>query len=403
MSRIVIYIGSLDRGGTESHLMRTLPLVRAAGLPVELFVLSGRGVFIEPMRRSGVPVVLPLITRLLPNRRGGAWRLLLVAGLLPELLVRMIWRRPTIAHFFLPQSYCVVGPLAVLLGIRIRLMSRRSLNDYLDNKPSLVAQLEHWLHTRMTLVLGNAQGVIDELACEESVPADKLVLLRNGIGVSPLASNEERQATRRQMAISDASVALVIVANLIPYKGHLDLLSALAMLQADRDWTLLCIGADSVGFRENLEQAADSHGVRDRVRFLGEVDDVPRVLDASDVGILCSHEEGFSNALLEYMERELPVVATAVGGNSEAVVQGETGCLVPAHDPEALAQALDSLILDVNMRRRMGEAGRVHVVRHFDQAASTTAYIELYASLLLRNPIPNRLRAKASGAEQPNV
>ena len=398
MPRIVIYIGSLDRGGTESHLMRTLPFVRAAGLPVELFVLSGRGVFVEPMRHAGVPVVVPLIARLIPRRGGWIWRLLFVVGLLPELLVRMVWRRPTIAHFFLPQSYCVVGPIAVLLGVRTPLMSRRSLNDYLDGKSPLVARLERWLHTRMTLILGNSQSVIDELSLEENVPAQKLALLRNGVRINPVAGAEEREAIRREMGVSESSVVLVIVANLIPYKGHLDLLAALSELSTAHDWELLCVGADPVGHRETLERTAHRYRFGGRVRFLGEVGEVARVLDASDIAILCSHEEGFSNALLEYMERGLPVVATAVGGNTEAVVDGETGNLVPARDPEALAAALGALLSDEDLRRRVGAAGRARAEQAFDQAASIEAYVELYRALIDGTDIPARLRVEPETA-----
>ncbi|MBT4773573.1 MAG: glycosyltransferase [Rhodospirillaceae bacterium] len=391
MPRIVIYIGSLDRGGTESHLMRTLPQLRAAGLPVEVFVLSGHGVFIEPLREAGVPVSTPLITKLLPAGRGTLRRLVLLAGLVPELLVRMLWRRPAVAHFFLPTSYCIVGPLAVLMRVPVRLMSRRSLNDYLDTKPSFVTHVEHWLHRRMTAVLGNSHQIVEELADEEDVPFEKLVLLRNGIEIRPLSTEDRRQAARAKYDVSASCVVIAIVANLIPYKGHQDLLRALAMLPPDQDWALLILGGDPSGYRKVLVELVAELGLEERIRFLGETADVPQVLDGCDIGVLCSHEEGFSNALLEYMERALPVVATDVGGNAEAVLDGETGILVPAHAPADLARALQAVVENKDQRKRMGEAGRARVTHEFGLDASVGAYTTLYEALLRGDKVPTRM------------
>jgi len=388
MSRIVIFIGSLERGGTELHLLRTLPGLRADGLAVEVFVLSGRGVFVDAMREAGVPVVTPAIARFLPARRGGIARFLLLAGLAPELTWRLLWRRPSIVHFYLPESYCLAGPIAVLMGIRTKLMSRRSLNAYHASKPSILARLERWLHRRMTAVLGNSERVVAQLSADEDVPREKLVLLRNGVAVNALPADGRRAQIRTELLIEPSCVALVIVANLIPYKGHLDLLEALALLPAERDWNVLVLGVDAVGHRSMLERRAEALGIADRVRFLGETEDVGRVLDGCDIGVLCSHEEGFSNALLEYMERALPVVATAVGGNTEAVVDGETGLLVPPRQPRGLAEALEKLIADAELRRRLGAAGRDRAMRRFSQDASVEAYARLYRSLLQDGSVP---------------
>lgn len=388
MSRIVIFIGSLERGGTELHLLRTLPGLRAAGLAVEVFVLSGRGVLIDALRDAGVPVVTPAVARILPTKRGGVARFLLLAGLVPELTWRLLWRRPSIVHFFLPASYCLVGPIAVFTGIRTRLMSRRSLNAYLASNPPVFARLERWLHRRMTAILGNSERVVAQLSSDEDVPRDKLILLRNGVEVRELPAAERRAQIRAELLIEPPCVALAIVANLIPYKGHLDLLEALALLPVERDWNMLVLGAGAVGCRSTLEQRAEALGIAGRVRFLGGTEDVNRVLDGCDIGVLCSHEEGFSNALLEYLERALPVVATAVGGNTEAVVDGETGLLVPPRQPGELAEALDKLIADGGMRRRFGTAGRERAMRLFSQDASVEAYTRLYRSLLQDGSVP---------------
>jgi glycosyltransferase involved in cell wall biosynthesis len=298
------------------------------------------------------------------------------------LIWRLLWLRSSIVHFYLPESYCLAGPIAVLLGIRTKLMSRRSQNAYHALKPPIFARLERWLHQRMTVISGNSERIIMELFSDEGVPRDKLILLRNGVTVSELPTDGRRAQIRTELLIEPSSVALVIVANLIPYKGHIDLLEALALLTVDRDWNVLVLGADAIGYRIVLERCAEVLGIADRTRFLGETADVGRVLDGCDIGVLCSHEEGFSNALLEYMERALPVVATAVGGNIEAVVDRGTGLLVPPKQPRDLAEALEKLIIDKELCHRLGAAGRDRAISLFGQDASMQAYARLYRSLL---------------------
>jgi len=104
---------------------------------------------------------------------------------------------------------------------------------------------------------------------------------------------------------------------------------------------------------------------------------VPLFLRLADVGLLCSHEEGFSNAVLEGMAAGLPMVVTDVGGNAEAVIDGVTGYVVPAHNPELLADALLTVAL-ADDRALMGDRGRRRVVEKFSMNSCIDAYEALY-------------------------
>jgi glycosyltransferase involved in cell wall biosynthesis len=99
-------------------------------------------------------------------------------------------------------------------------------------------------------------------------------------------------------------------------------------------------------------------GLGSRVRFLGSRDDVPRLLRACDVAALASEKEGFSNVVLESLAAGLPVVATDVGGNAEAIEEGESGYLVPRGDMRAFAERLARLIADPALRGRMAQRAR---------------------------------------------
>ena len=97
---------------------------------------------------------------------------------------------------------------------------------------------------------------------------------------------------------------------------------------------------------------------------------------------MSSHEEGFSNAVLEGMSAGLPMVVTRVGGNPEAVIDAETGFVVEPHDPEGLAEALIRLIADPALRRHLGEAARNRVETHFGLERCVAEYERVYASLV---------------------
>lgn len=176
---------------------------------------------------------------------------------------------------------------------------------------------------------------------------------------------------------------MVIVANLIPYKGHADLLDALKLSEKNlpRDWRLLCAGRDD-GIEGSLRRKVREYGFEDNIRWLGSVADVPALLAAADIALLASHEEGFSNALIEYMAAGLPAIATDVGGNAEAVEHGETGLIVPAGNPQLLAEAISRLANNPDLRESMGRNGRARVQHRYALSTCVQNYVELYRRLL---------------------
>jgi glycosyltransferase involved in cell wall biosynthesis len=104
-------------------------------------------------------------------------------------------------------------------------------------------------------------------------------------------------------------------------------------------------------------------------------------LKGADIGILCSHEEGFANAILEGMAAGLPMIVTNVGGNSEAVIDGVTGLVVRPHDSEALGQAILELAANDATRSAMGKAGFERVEKHFNISRCVGNYVQLYEGL----------------------
>jgi len=152
-----------------------------------------------------------------------------------------------------------------------------------------------------------------------------------------------------------STVRLIVVARFQEQKDHATLFSALQTLE-DLPWSLDLIGDGPE--RERWEQWVNDRQWSQRVTFAGQVLDVPRRLEASDIFVLPSLWEGFPRSILEAMRASLPVAATDVGGVSESVIDGKTGFLVPPKNPWALAKALGALMADGALRRQMGAAGR---------------------------------------------
>ena len=382
-NRILYVIGSLDVGGAERHLVQVCPRLSDYGWVPRIYCVSHRGTQADEAEAHGVSVVSSREYSAGIKRWSAASFLSIPisgANLLRQLA---IWR-PNIVHFFLPVSYVLGGPASLVARTPIRVMSRRSMNNYQQNTLIMPA-VERWLHRRMTTVLGNSKRVVRQLVEEEGCPPDLVRLIYNGITVpEPVSDRADRRARlAASLDLPEGTTIGVLVANLIGYKGHRVLIEALGQIkdQMPARWAILCVGRDD-GIQAELEAAAREQGVFEHVRFLGSRGDVPSILAAADFSLNCSHQEGFSNAVLEGMAHGLPMVVTDVGGNAEAVVDGECGFVVPPEDPVELGQAMVRLAADPDLAMRLGAAGRQRAQSLFSMESCITAYDALYRELV---------------------
>ena len=379
-------IGSLDIGGTESHLAQILPeLSKETIIPI-VITITHKGALAEKLEAKGIEVIAPgPITRCL-QRIPLLSRLLGPIATIPY-LARSYKKNPAVLTcFYLPSSY-YLGMMAILLTGETgnTVMFRRSLNIYQKKRP-FVSRIERWLHKKQRVIVGNSQAVIDQLAEEEKVPKQNLLLIYNGIDISKYGDHSNRQMIRKKLGISNGAVVLSVVANLIPYKGHRDLIDALAMIKGEIQcpWVLLCIGT-GIEHRRDLLKLVNHYHLQNNIKWLGQRDDVPLILSASDIGISASHQEGFSNAILEGMASGLPMVVTNVGGNREAVVHEKSGLLVKPHHPEELGKAILLLINDMDLARRYGMAAKERVRSYFSIERCVNNYISFFKSTLKDN------------------
>jgi glycosyltransferase involved in cell wall biosynthesis len=368
-SSILYVVGSLEIGGTERHLTQIIPPLKSLGWQPIVCCLRYKGPLATLLEQSGIEVVAAPFQAL---RKLSSTLHLLVAAL--WLLLLLLLRRPTIVHFFLPLPYLVGAPMAIVARVPLCVMSRRNQNVYQAKYP-FARRVEAWLHGRMQALVGNSKAILRDLIAE-GAPPERLVLIYNGI---------ETATHGPPPALSDSALSLIIVANLMAYKGHSDLFQALAQIatQLPPAWTLLCVGRDTE-MGATLDALSRKLKLTEHIQFLGERSDIAQLLASADIGLLVSHEEGFSNAILEGMAAELPMIVTNVGGNAEAVVDGKTGLVVPSRDPVALSRAILRLASDRPARLTMGHAARSRVQAEFSLDRCVQDYNRLYQSLITK-------------------
>lgn len=200
------------------------------------------------------------------------------------------------------------------------------------------------------------------------VSPDKITAIHNGMPERPAVLH----------AIKDGPTRLMMVARIGPQKDHETLLRALATLK-DLSWTLDLVGG---GDDTELRELVIDLGLDERVLFRGERHDVAELLEKeADLYLLISKWEGFPRSILEAMRSSLPVIASNVGGVSEAVVEGQTGYMVPPMNVEKLSYTLRLVIPDKALQNTLGQAGRARFDQNFAFKAMMAKTLAVYSSV----------------------
>ncbi|RCK38873.1 hypothetical protein TH19_03480 [Thalassospira profundimaris] len=362
-------------------MLRVLPSLDREKFNITVFCFAKDGELSNQMKEQGIKVVSPplfiqdLQKPLLSKAMKFTWAAVKFIILLRKMKIDIV-------HFFLPTSYKLFTPLSFSRFNLKRVMSRRGLNRSSKKSTLSIYSYERYLHHLMDRISANSNAVAKELI-NEGAPSELVQIIYNGVKESPIAINQRRDI-RSELNIPEDHLLLVIVANLIPYKGHKDLLFACHKIQSKK-WHLLIVGGGNQNERSNLENMATYLKISTKVRFLGSRPDVSHILKGCDIGILASHEEGFSNAILEGMSAGLPMIVTDVGGNSEAITHGTTGVIVPPNSPESMAAALNYLIENPNKRIQLGQNAERRVKKYFSIDKCIEGYESLYLDVFRKH------------------
>lgn len=237
---------------------------------------------------------------------------------------------------------------------------------------AILAYLAALFSTRIVTVCDDMKSKICDVA---KVKVDSIVRVHNGAKL-------ERFLKRHPQNENQIGKAVVIgsVARFVRLKQLDHLLTAASRLRTRNEWELWLIGDGPV--EQELRELAVNLGIDAHVQFLGFRDNIPNILGSLDIFSLCSNTEGLSMSLIESMAASLPAVASDVGGNSELILEGETGLLYPNASIESLTDALTKLIDDHKYRFDMGAAARIRAVEKFGVDTMTDQYEFIYRDVV---------------------
>ena len=258
---------------------------------------------------------------------------------------------------------------------------RRAYSPFVSRYVALSGHIESYLVERVGIAPQRVERICNGVDTIRFVPASALAFVVRSAAASA------GQGARIDLAGSPFCAEQVVVGTvgrLQTVKDQLNLVRAVAIARAQGEAGVrlrLLIAGDGPQ-RAEVEAEIAATGIGDITWLAGERNDVPEVMRALDVFALPSRAEGISNTILEAMASGLPVVATEVGGNAELVAAGETGLLVPAEDPQRMAEALLRYTADAALRQNHGAAGRQRVERNFSIDNMVMRYTQLYESLL---------------------
>ena len=371
---IIFVIGSLEIGGAEMQLALLLSQLRALNYQCHLFVLESVGPLRDFVSSLGVeicdggysslkPFVQRVVFMLLAQFR--LWRLLFEI-------------KPNVVQAYLPLTNFMGSLAARLAGVPLIITSFRAMGTHQDRHfgwrlfDIAAVRLSH-------RIVVNSNAVLEDTIKRNHANPSKMVLIYNAIELFRFEySNYKKQKVRKELGIKPDNKTVIVIANLIPYKGHADFLEAAQIVIKHIPNAIFLIVGEDRGIGGKLQKKASDLRINGSVKFLGRRHDIPWLLASSELSVLPSHEEGFSNTILESMAAGLPVVATNVGGNPEAVIDGETGWLVPPKNPTIMAEKIIDLLSNPERAKSWGEQGRKRAKEFFTIEKMVEGYLELY-------------------------
>ena len=386
-------IGSFHQGGSERQALQLTRLLHTAGrYRVRVACLNPRGVLREEAERLNLGEIseYPLTSF---HDRNALRQLRRFAAYLRRHGIDLVQ-----THDFYTNVFGMAG--AALARTPARVAGKRETGGMRSGAQRAAERLAFRL---AHAVLANAEAVKQHLV-GEGVPGVKIVTVYNGIDAARLSPPA---GFRREDALDALGLPresgrrfVTLVANLRhTVKDHPTFLRAARRVREHAPEAAFVLAGEGE-LTAPMRELAAGLGLGDHVFFVGRCAHVASLLAVSDVCVLSSTAEGFSNAILEYMAAARPVVATDVGGAREAVGEGVTGHLVAAGDDETMAARVVALLKNPARAREMGERGRQRVAERFSCKAQLRRTEALYERLFARaQSKPVEVAAQAGGKE----
>jgi glycosyltransferase involved in cell wall biosynthesis len=360
--KIALVIGSLGGGGAEKQIILLAKGLVDVGHDVQIITISRVN---QNGRYSHFPDSQNLETCSGGNSNNGIFSKLLQTFKFAVVLFKYFRSsRPDVVHAWLLHSYILALPIAFVSRIPVRISARRGLWSGIDGRIwRYLSKLSNLFATHFT---ANSVMVGKDASSVEGIPGDKITVIFN------MVFPDDRRAE-----VLSQPARVVVVANLISYKGHLDLLKAISL--SDEKLHFILVGAGPM--LNDLLLKVSELGIQSRVDFVGFHKEPIAIMVKSQFGVLASHSEGMPNVILEAHSVGLPMIATNVGGITELIQDSINGCLVNPHSPHELASVISWMSQNPIERHRLSLAS-LNSIKKNDPQEILRQYEELYRALV---------------------
>jgi glycosyltransferase involved in cell wall biosynthesis len=280
--------------------------------------------------------------------------------------------KPDIAHAWGSMSAVYAGPVAKILKIKL-------INAMIAGAPEKLTASQR-MRRMFTFPLSDIVQSNSHAGLEAyDVPPGKRSMIHGGFDFERMRDLKDRDAVRVELGIGTRYVA-GMVAGFRHHKDYGSLVRAAhRVLEKRDDVTFVCVGGGP-----ELEGIRELARGDKRIIFTGKRSDVESIVNAFDIGILSTYGEGISNSIMEYMAAGKPVVATEGGGTGELVIDGETGFLVPKRSPDRMAEKIEELLGNDELRETMGRLGKERIQGEFSIERMRSEHTALYEKLAPR-------------------
>jgi glycosyltransferase involved in cell wall biosynthesis len=367
--RVLLVTTGLDYGGAETQVRDLALAFNKRGLLVGVVSMLLPVVYQDDLTSAGIQFWSLRMKRKWPDPRM-VWRL---AGIVRQF-------KPNVVHSHMIHANLLARASRVVGWRKIPLVcTAHNVNEGGRLRMFAYRVTDHWA----SITTNVSQAAVDRYVAVGAALAGRIIYVPNGVDASQFCPDEDRRAAvRRSLRLGGDESVILAVARFEEAKNHAGMLRTFArVLEAHPSATLLLAGHGALF--NATRRLATTLCVADSVRFLGVRNDIPDLMRASDLYLMSSLWEGLPIVLLEAAASGLPAVATDVGGNATAVLDGISGRIVPANDDEALAAAvIEALSMAPAARRSWGYAARQLAQASFSLESVTDRWLGLYADLV---------------------
>lgn len=371
--KILFVIGSLELGGAESQMMMLIEGLKQKNYDCEVFSLNARGYFLKKLENLNVPVhdggFCSEVSR--PKKI-----------ILLTLALFKLWRLSlsfNILHSYLPLANFLCA-IACVFNRNVTLyISKRALGTHQERR-RYWRYLDIYSNLVSDGIVCNSRAVVDDCIRRESPDLRKIKRIYNGINFSKFSKiNYGLGGSKlKDLGVPSDSIVFITVANLIGYKGYDDALTAFSLVAGNYSNAIYLVVGEDRGIGLQLIEKSISLGVGQKVYWLGRRSDVSELLCASDIYLSASHEEGFSNSILEAMCAGKAIIATNVGGTAEMLDFGSCGILVDKGSHEQMAEAMAWFLNDIKRVETYGKKAYDFACSNFSPETMIREHISLY-------------------------